>query len=116
MRGRWYGPLRRSGEILFVRRTGRRAGTGSVSVHVSGAKTPPSRVAVSVSKAVGAAVCRNLVKRRIKGALDELPVTLRPQAARPVRLVVVARPQAATLPYAALAADVRAALARVILP
>jgi ribonuclease P protein component len=62
---------------------------------------------VTVSKAVGGAVVRNLVRRRIRGALDGLPVP-----ARPVRLLFVAKPAAAAAGYGRLAADVAAALGR----
>jgi ribonuclease P protein component len=103
---RWYGRLRRSGEIAFVRRRGRQAGYAGFSVFAAPGGAP-TRVCVSVSKAVGGAVTRNLVRRRIRGALDVLPP---PGAA--VRLLFVAKPVAATLDFARLAADVRLALER----
>jgi len=62
-------------------------------------------VAVTVSKAVGSAVARNRVRRRVRGALDALP----PPAAG-LRLLFVAKTGAAAAPYAVLAADVAAAL------
>ena len=101
---RWYGRLRRSGEIAFVRRKGRRAGYAGFAVFSveGGAGT---RVCVTVSKAVGGAVARNTVRRRIRGALEALPI-----AAPNVRLVFVARPEAASVPFERLAADVAAAL------
>ncbi|MBD5635453.1 MAG: ribonuclease P protein component [Candidatus Eremiobacteraeota bacterium] len=101
---RWYGRLRRSGEIAFVRRRGRRSGYAGFSVFaVAGA--PPSRIGVTVSKAIGGAAVRNLVRRRIRGALDALP------AAGPgARILFVAKPAAATLPFGRLASDVAAAL------
>ncbi len=101
---RWYDRLRRSGEIAFVRRTGKRAGLPTLTAYaVSGRGRP--RVAIAASKAVGPAVTRNLVRRRIRGALDELP-PLR----EPLRLLLVAKPGAGAAPYARLAADVAAAL------
>jgi ribonuclease P protein component len=102
---RWYGRLRRSGEIAFVRRRGRRSGYASFAVFAleGGSGT---RVCVTVSKAVGGAVVRNAVRRRIKAALDALEIP-----APGARLVFVAKPEAATLPYERLAADVAAALA-----
>jgi len=104
---RWYASLRRSGEIAAVRRRGRRAGATTLSVYALEARSLPTRVAVAVSKSVGGAVERNRVKRRIKGALDALAM---PSA--PVRLVVIARPAAASEPYAVLARDVAGSLAR----
>jgi ribonuclease P protein component len=104
----WFGRLRRAGEIAFVRRRGRQAALATLSAYAAPQAGPPSRVGVTVSKAVGGAVVRNLVRRRIRGALAELP----PPAA-PLRLLFVAKPAAATVPYGELAADVAAAVARV---
>ena len=61
-----------------------------------------------MSKAVGGAVVRNRVRRRIHGALSELPPAL--QFAGDV--VFVARPAAATVTYGRLAANVGEALER----
>ncbi len=104
---RWYVSLRRSGEIAYVRRNGRHAGVETLSLYANAAPSGPPRVAVTVSKAVGGAVVRNRVKRRIKGALDALP-----PPASPLRLVIVARPQAASQPYERLAGSLAAGLAR----
>jgi ribonuclease P protein component len=101
---RWYGRLRRSGEIAFVRRRGRRSGYAGFSVFALEGGTE-TRVCVTVSKAVGGAVARNSVRRRIKGALDALEIP-----APGARLVFIAKPEAATLPYERLAADVAVAL------
>jgi ribonuclease P protein component len=102
---RWYGRLRRSGEIAFVRRRGRQAGFAGFSVF-SAPGSAGSTVCISVSKAVGGAVVRNLVRRRIRGALDALP-----QAA-PCRLLFVVKPAAVGLPFELLAHDVAAAVER----
>jgi ribonuclease P protein component len=66
------------------------------------------RVGITVSGAVGGAVVRNLVRRRVQGALAALP-----PAAAGTEVVLVLRPQAAAAPYATLAADVAEAVARV---
>jgi ribonuclease P protein component len=63
-------------------------------------------VGISVSKAVGTAVVRNRLRRRLAAALHEL---LGPQA--PMRLLVIPRPSAANLPYAAVHAELRRVLA-----
>ena len=104
---RWYDSLRRQGEIAFVRRRGRQVGLPTLAAYGVEERGPRSRVAISVSASIGGAVMRNLIRRRIRGALDgRLPI------ARPLRLLFVARPPAATQPYARLAADVEAALER----
>jgi ribonuclease P protein component len=104
---RWYASLRRSGEIAFVRRRGVRAGTETLAAHTAAARGGPARIAITVSKAVGGAVVRNRVKRRIKGALDRLPAP-----AHGLRVVIVARPVAAAVSYDRLARDVSEIMAR----
>ncbi len=67
----------------------------------------PPRVGFVVSRGVGGAVVRNLVRRRlrelIRARLDRLPEGL---------LVVRATPQAAVASYAALGADIDRCLER----
>jgi ribonuclease P protein component len=107
---RWYESLRRQSDFIAVRRRGRRANFPTLAAYAldgSGA----SRIGVTVSKAVGGAVVRNLVRRRIQGALDG--ATPGPAA---LRLVLVAKPEAASEPYERLARDVAAALARLAPP
>jgi ribonuclease P protein component len=104
---RWFGRLRRSGEIAFIRRRGRHASLTTLAAYAAPEARGGSRVGVTVSKAVGGAVVRNLVRRRIRGALEALPMPV-----NPVRLLFVAKPAAATAPYERLAADVEAALTR----
>ena len=101
---RWYGRLRRSGEIAFVRRRGRRLTFETCSVFALDG-LGPTRVCVTVSKAVGGAVVRNAVRRRVRGALDAQPIP-----ATASRLVFVAKPAAATLPFSRIFGDVAAAL------
>lgn len=66
----------------------------------------PARVGFVVSKAVGKAVTRNLVKRRLRHLAAERVAQL-PAGAL---LVVRAQPQAASTPYAQLGRDLDAAL------
>jgi len=101
---RWYGRLRRSGEIAFVRRRGRRLGFETCSVFALD-DPGPTRVCVTVAKAVGGAVVRNAVRRRIRGALDAQPLP-----AKASRLVFVAKPAAATASFSRICGDVAAAL------
>ncbi|GAC1550606.1 MAG: hypothetical protein NVS3B16_25150 [Vulcanimicrobiaceae bacterium] len=104
---RWFGRLRRSSEIAFVRRRGRVVGRPTLAVYACETPGGPPRVAVTVSKAVGGAVVRNRVRRRIRGALDGLP----PPELR-LRLLFVAKPAAAEAAYALVLRDVTAALER----
>ena len=119
--------LRRSSDFAAAVRGGRRVGRGAVVVHLTlpqptgtpattspeparttGAETSaPSRAGFVVSKAVGNAVVRNKVRRRlrhlVRERLAELPVGS--------TLVVRALPAAAETSYARLGADLDAALA-----
>jgi ribonuclease P protein component len=104
---RRYDPLRRQAEIVRVRRRGSSASLATLTAYGLQPAEPRPRVGVTVSKSVGTAVVRNLVRRRIRGALDALPA-----ASFPGRLLFVAKPAAATSAYQRLAADVAAALAR----
>jgi len=119
--------LRRSSDFAAAVRGGRRVGRGAVVVHLtipepigttatpspepartSGAETSaPSRAGFVVSKAVGGAVVRNKVRRRlrhlVRERLAELPAG--------TTLVVRALPAAADATYTRLGADLDAALA-----
>ena len=61
---------------------------------------------MTVGKAVGTAVVRNRVRRRVKSILERL------LAGAPVDVVVVARPGAGEATFAALQAELGAALGR----
>ena len=94
-------------------RTGRRCGARTVVVHLapgSGAGTP--RVGFVVSKAVGDAVTRNRVKRRLRHLAREHVSSL-PDSAL---LVVRALPAAATATSAELSADLERCLRRALEP
>lgn len=58
--------LRRSDEFRTVVRTGVRVGRPTLVVHALRTQSPPSRAGFVVSKAVGNAVTRNRVKRRLR--------------------------------------------------
>ena len=90
-----------------MRRHGRRAGSASLAAYALEARDRRTRIAVTVSKGVGGAVVRNLVRRRIV-ALDALGGV--PGA--PAMILFVAQPLAAEVPYARLAIDVASALSR----
>jgi ribonuclease P protein component len=96
-------------------RRGRRAGGPLVVVHletanVDKATSTPPRVGFVVSKAVGPAVTRNLVKRRLRHLMRERVVRL----AAGSRLVVRAQPAAAQASYRDLSAELDRCLDRVV--
>jgi ribonuclease P protein component len=116
--------LTSSREFSDVVRRGRRAGTSTMVLHLltagseSGAATDagadqaredqPVRVGFVVGKAVGPAVTRSLVKRRLRALARDRLASL----PRSSTLVVRALPPAARASYAALGADMDRALAR----
>ncbi|MCX4982102.1 ribonuclease P protein component [Streptomyces sp. NBC_00572] len=111
--------LRRREDFATAVRRGRRAGrpllvvhlrSGDTNPHAPGESAPPARAGFVVSKAVGVAVVRNQVKRRlrhlVRDRLTELP---------PGSLVVVrALPGAGDADHAQLARDLDAALQRLL--
>ncbi|UKY51437.1 ribonuclease P protein component [Streptomyces inhibens] len=111
--------LRRREDFATAVRRGRRAGrpllvvhcrSGATDPHESGECVPPTRAGFVVSKAVGIAVVRNRVKRRLRhlmrDRLDRLPAG---------SLVVVrALPGAGDADHDQLARDLDAALERLL--
>ncbi|MCD2465754.1 MULTISPECIES: ribonuclease P protein component [unclassified Streptomyces] len=111
--------LRRREDFATAVRRGRRAGrpllvvhlrSGATNPHAPGESAPPARAGFVVSKAVGGAVVRNQVKRRlrhlVRDRLTELP---------PGSLVVVrALPGAGDAEHAQLSRDLDAALQRLL--
>ena len=95
--------MRRSSEFSLAVRRGHRAGRRLVSGHLlrQPGHDEPARVGFVVSKAVGGAVVRNKVRRRLRhlarGYLGSLP--------KGSLLVVRANPRAATACQADLAAE-----------
>jgi ribonuclease P protein component len=95
-------------------RAGRRAGSRTVVVHLvdevdAAVCDPGPRIGFVVSKAVGNAVVRNRVKRRLRHLAREQLSSLPGSAA----LVVRALPASATASYAELSTDLTRCLARV---
>jgi ribonuclease P protein component len=110
--------LRRSSDFAAAVRGGRRAGRGAVVVHLTVPQQtelsepaltdePSVRAGFVVSKAVGGAVTRNTVRRRLRHLVRERLADLPPGSV----LVVRAQPAAATSSYATLGADLDAAVA-----
>jgi ribonuclease P protein component len=104
--------LTTSAGFTYAVRTGRRAGTRTLVLHLGAEPGEPAagaRVGFVVSKAVGNAVARNLVKRRLRQLarerLDSLPGS--------AVLVVRALPASAAATYDDLGRDLDAAWQRV---
>jgi ribonuclease P protein component len=101
--------LRRRDEFSTTVRSGTRAGTPTLVVHLCpGESADPARAGFVVSRAVGAAVDRNRVRRRlrhlVRDRLDRLPAGS--------RLVVRALPPAASATSATLGNQLDRALER----
>ncbi len=101
--------LRRRRDFAATVRGGRRAGRRTLVVHLRrdlASDTTPPRAGFVVSRAVGGAVVRNRVRRRLRHLLrdhlDELPGG--------ATVVVRALPPSAEASYAALRADLVGAL------
>jgi len=107
--------LRRSDDFRRAVRSGRRAARRAVVLHVLAqadtvdAAGPP-RVGFVVNKAVGNAVLRNRVHRRLRAVL----AARLPELPAGSLIVVRALPSSATASYDELAADVDGALSRVL--
>ncbi|QIK74919.1 ribonuclease P protein component [Nocardioides piscis] len=103
-----------SDSFRFTVRSGRRCGSPTLVVHLAARPSGegPARVGFVVSKAVGNAVVRNRVKRRLRHLTREhLPMLVGlPGSAV---LVVRALPAAGSAPYDALASDLRRCLSKV---
>ncbi|MEI5008786.1 ribonuclease P protein component [Streptomyces sp. NPDC087659] len=109
--------LRRREDFATAVRRGRRAGrpllvvhlrSGSTDPHAPGESAPLTRAGFVVSKAVGGAVVRNQVKRRLRHLMRERLSELPPGSL----VVVRALPGAGDADHAQLARDLDAALQR----
>jgi len=109
--------LRRRAEFAATIRAGRRAGRGSLVVHLVTDTSPAradrtARAGFVVSRAVGSAVVRNKVRRRLRHLVRDRLAALPPGA----DLVVRALPAAADRDYTGLGCDLDAALASALAP
>ncbi len=101
-----YASLRRAVEFSRLRQRGRRFNAGALTVYRADplSADTTSMVGITVAKPVGKAVVRNRVRRRVAAILQQL------LAGRRLRLLVVARPAAATVPFAQLRNELERAL------
>jgi ribonuclease P protein component len=110
--------LRRREDFATAVRRGRRAGRPLLVVHLRsrtdphapGGEAPPARAGFVVSKAVGNAVVRNRVKRRLRHLLRARMSQLAPGSL----VVVRAQPGAADADHVELARDLDAALRKLL--
>jgi ribonuclease P protein component len=111
--------LRRREDFATAVRRGRRAGRpllvvhlfrGHTDPHAAGGTIPPARAGFVVSKAVGDAVTRNLVKRRLRHIVRDRLFALPPGSL----VVVRALPGAGTARHDELTRDLDAALWRLL--
>ena len=101
--------LRRSSDFTAVFRGGRRAGRGTLVVHLfleEPAQASTARAGFVVSKAVGNAVVRNRVRRRLRHLVRPLLASLPAGSS----LVVRALPASVSASFTTLEADLVAAL------
>lgn len=98
--------IRRHADFARLRRYGRRIATKSLNLYLDDAREGDvsSLVGITVSKTIGKAVVRNKLRRRVSAILGELL-----PSQRRMRVLVVARPDAAALNFSALRAELRAA-------
>jgi ribonuclease P protein component len=103
---RRYASLRRQAEFNRLRERGRRVSSGPLTLYRADAWPGDCRsvAGIAVGKPVGKAVVRNKVRRRLAAILDE------ELEGRCMRLLVVARPQAATARFDELRNAVHRAL------
>ncbi|MFD3438488.1 ribonuclease P protein component [Streptomyces sp. NPDC058685] len=111
--------LRRREDFATAVRRGRRAGrpllvvhlrSGATDPHATGEIAPPTCAGFVVSKAVGGAVVRNKVKRRLRHLMRDRLAELPPGSL----VVVRALPGAGDADQAQLARDLDAALERLL--
>ncbi|NYI39949.1 ribonuclease P protein component [Demequina lutea] len=100
--------LRRSEDFRVTMRRGAKAGGRTAVVYVVKTGGASSMAGFAVSRAVGGAVVRNLVKRRLRAVMADALATI-PEGSH---VVVRALPAAADASFAQLRTDVLGALGR----
>jgi ribonuclease P protein component len=105
---RRFASLRRQADFARLRQRGRRTATANLTIYRGQGSPQGERplVGITVSTAVGNAVVRNKIKRRIAACMHELA-----PADPAVRLLIVARPSTVSAAYTDLHAELARALA-----
>ena len=105
---RRFASLKRRGDFARLRQRGRRKATSSLTIFEAdpGTRDAQPLVGITIGKAVGGAVVRNLLKRRILAIVQEAFVGGYPAC----RLLIIARPGAAGVPFQALRSEILGAL------
>ena len=105
---RRFASLRRRADFSRLRQRGRRIATPNVTIYRADAfpNDATSIVGITVTTSIGNAVIRNRVRRRLAAIVHDALA-----GRRPMRLLLVARPVAATASFDALRSDVTSALA-----
>lgn len=106
---RRFASLTRQADFARLRRRGKRVSTKSLVIYRSDPlpSDPISLVGITVSKSIGKAVTRNKLRRRLAAIIDEAL-----GRSRSMRLLVVARPGCAEVPFGSLRAEVALAMER----
>lgn len=98
--------MRAAADFTSVMRRGYHSGRNTVVVYVAQTGNADRIAGFAVSRAVGGAVARNRIKRRLRAIAGELLPTLPTGTG----VVIRALPASATVPYARLRTDVAGAL------
>ena len=106
---RRFAALSRQADFTRLRRHGRRSTTTNLIIYRSDSPSgdPRALVGITVSKSIGKAVTRNKLRRRLAAILDEVLAH-----DRAMRLLVIARPDAARAAFADLRTELASALTR----
>ena len=106
---RRFASLRRQADFARMRRQGRRVATKSLVIYRSDPAPgdPSSLVGITVSKSIGKAVTRNKLRRRLAAIVHQAL-----EHRRAMRLLVVARSDAAQTAFHDLRTEVTSGLAR----
>lgn len=105
---RRFASLRRRADFARLRQRGRRTATPCLTLFEAdpAAHDAQPLVGITIGKAVGGAVVRNRLKRRIQAIVQERFVA----GYRRCRLLIIPRPAAAGLPFEALRTELLQAL------
>jgi len=106
---RRFASLRRRSDFARLRARGRRTPSAHFSIYKAdpGATDTQALVGITISRAVGGAVVRNRLRRRIAAIVQDVFLAGTPR----MRILIVARPAAARLDFLTLRTELTEALA-----